>query len=32
MINFLLVFWLHVPIGVGLFGWLLRLRISLDAP
>jgi hypothetical protein len=25
------VFWLHVPIGVGLFGWLIRLRISLDS-
>ena len=24
------VFWLHVPIGVGLFGWLIRLRIRLD--
>jgi hypothetical protein len=20
------VYWLHVPIGVGLFGWLIRLR------
>jgi hypothetical protein len=24
------VYWLHVPIGVGLFGWLIRLRIRLD--
>jgi hypothetical protein len=24
------VYWLHVPIGVGLFGWLIRLRIGLD--
>jgi hypothetical protein len=24
------VFWLHVPIGVGLFGWLTRLAIRLE--
>jgi hypothetical protein len=25
------VFWLHLPIGVGLFGWLIRLHIKLEA-
>lgn len=24
-------YWLHVPVGVGLFGWLTRLTIRLDA-
>jgi hypothetical protein len=24
------VFWLHVPIGVGLFGWLIRLSSKLE--
>lgn len=25
-------YWLHVPIGVGLFGWLTYLTIKLDPP
>lgn len=24
------LYWLHVPIGVGIFGWLMRLTIKLD--
>lgn len=26
------LYWLHVPVGVGMFGWLTRLSIKLDAP
>ena len=24
------LYWLHVPIGIGIFGWLMRLTIKLD--